>query len=228
MDEKSLLKQFNANADLAFLEVIRSAPGPIDARRIMASLTDAGARLATVRDKWGKSQKFINLHPYVAKPKSTQYEWRLEPIPSSEALRRLSSNVLKSVPSWLTNAYVTLISDSLAFAETSGSVAQSTWSDERELQKAQLLADMAAEAEIRVEQGASAADLVKWLQTEAMARHLQPTARLGERVPFAPEEHDAEGATPRRGATVEVLRSGFKWKHGTREDTVVRAVVRAT
>jgi hypothetical protein len=227
MDEKLLLKQFKADPGTAFVEIIRSAAGPIDARRIMDHLKAAGAPLAGVREKWYRVQKFLNVHPHIRKPTPNRYEWSEEPIPSSKALRLLSTYVLKSTPGWLTSAYVQTITDSLAYAETTGASAQSTWSEERDLQKAQVLAETTAEVESLVDHGASAADVVRWLQEQAVARKLHQIVHLGDQVPFDPETHDVEGVAPRRGAQVRVVRSGYRWTLGGREDVVVRALVRA-
>ncbi len=227
MDEKLLLKQFKADPGMAFVEIIRSAAGPITARRVMDLLKAAGAPLAGVREKWKSAQKFLNVHPHIRKPTPSQYEWSEEPIPSSEALRRLSTYVLKSTPGWLTSAYVQTITDSLANAETTGASAQSTWTEERDLQKAQVLAEATAEAERLVNRGASAPDVVRWLQEQAGAQRLHQIVHLGDQVPFDPETQDVEGVAPRRGAQVRVVRSGYRWTLGSREDVVVRALVQA-
>jgi hypothetical protein len=227
VDAKLLLKQFNAEAGLAFVQVIQDANGPIDARAIMAALRSVGAKPDTVRDKWSRAQKYINLHPNITKPTKLKYEWSMESAPSGVVLERLSSSVPKTVPSWLKDAYVNVIADSLANAETAGPNAQSTWSDERELQKAQVLGRAAAEAESLVVRGGSAYDIVSWLEEEATNLKLQRTVRVGDHIPFSPEEHDAEGALPKRGETVQVLRAGYRWISGSRNDLVVRAIVQA-
>jgi hypothetical protein len=227
VDEKLLLKHFNADPGAAFIEVIRTANGTVDSRQIIDRFTAVGAKPAVVKAKWETYRKFVKVHPNIRKASPTKYEWSPEPISSHEALNLLSTYVNKSTPTWLTGAYIQTITDSLAGAETTGPNAQSTWTEERELQKAQVLAEALSGIEAMVENGASAAEVLKWLLGEAQGKRLRQTPRIGDQVPFNPEDHDVQGSRPTRGTQVRVVRSGYKWIFGTREDVVVRAVTQA-
>lgn len=221
-----LVKQFNSDPGQAFLEVIRLADKPIDARGIKDRLKLAGAKVAEVDDKWKRMQRFVNEHPHIRKPVSRLYEWSIEPLASGEILQRMRAHTLKSVPGWLTSAFVRTISDSLAAAETSGPRAQSTWSDQRNLEKAQVLATVAAGVEALVWKGKTAAEILEWIQDHTVERRLEPVAKVGEHVAFDPDMHDSVGGYPRRGSNVEVVSSGYRWLGGQRPTVVVRAVVR--
>src|SRR5690348_5093051 len=75
VDQKLLLKHFNADPGSAFIEVIRSAKEPVDSKRIREVLKAAGARPADLDSKWETMRTFIKEHPNIRKPKTTQYEW---------------------------------------------------------------------------------------------------------------------------------------------------------
>lgn len=226
VNDKLLLKQFGADPGVAFLEVIRSASMPIDALKIKERMTSAGVKKADADDKWTRLQPHVNNHPHIRKPTSRSYEWSIEPTPSAEALHRLSAKTLKSVPGWLINALVTTVADSLAAAETSGPGAQSSWSEQRDLEKVQVLATIASQIEARVSKGQTAAELLEWIQDHAISKRLEPVAKVGEQVEFDPTLHDSLGGFPKRGSSVEVISSGYRWLSGDKPTVVVRAAVR--
>lgn len=221
-----LVKQFNADPGHAFLETIKLAGRPVDAKQIKGHLKAAGISSSDVDGKWKRMQPFINEHPHIRKPVGRLYEWSIEPVASGEALRRMRAHTLSSVPGWLTGALVTTISDSLAAAEASGPRSQSTWGEQRELEKAQVLAKVATEFEALLSKGQTAVEVFAWIQDQAVDRELEPIATIGERVAFDPDLHDSASGAMRRGSSAEVVRSGYRWLGADRPMVVLRAVVR--
>jgi len=226
VDAKLLVKQFTTDAGLAFLEIIRSASRPVGAREIKNDIVAAGAKKADVDIKWKQLQPYVKLHPHVEKSGPTRYEWSAEPQASADSLELLSANSLKRVPAWLTQALVANIADSLAVAETSGGRAQSSWTRQREQEKAILLADIATAVETMRAQGATIAVAAEWLADEAEQRQLQPVAPVGSSVAFDADRHEiANGSQPPPGAAVKVARAGYVWHGGDGPVVVVKALV---
>ncbi|REF98395.1 hypothetical protein DFJ67_4413 [Asanoa ferruginea] len=228
MDAKLLVKQFSTDAGLAFLEIIRSAPGPIGAREIKNEIVAAGVKRSDVDAKWKRLQPYVKLHPHVEKSGPTKYEWSAVPRSSAESLDQLSAHSSVRVPAWLTQALVATIADSLAVAETSGGHAQSSWSRQREQEKAKVLADLATVVEVMHEQGATIAEVAAWLDGETHRKRLRAVDRLGETVAFDPDRHEiANGLRTARAGTVTVTRSGYVWQGGEEDVVLVKAVVTA-
>ena len=227
MDEKALLKMYTKDPGRAFLEVIREVEGPISTANIKNVVVSAGADKAEVGRKWENARPLIYLHPQVRRgPGRYDHEWSAEPIPSAEAVKRLADRVGKKKVSWLTDALLTVITDSLAAAETSGVTAQTTWNEQRRLEKAQVFAEVAAEVEMLGWDGQDARAIVKWLRGELLDRRLEPIASPGEQVEYDPHVHHASGIIA-NGAVVEVTRPGYRWLDGAGQPVVVRPLVRA-
>lgn len=228
VNDKVLLKQFRADPGTAFLDVIRGSTAPLNARKVKETVITAGARRSDVDRHWKRLQPFLQLHPYIRKPTNLLYEWSVEPVPSSVAVDLLASRMLASTPGWLKSALVAVVTDSLAAAETTGVTAQSSWNDQRRLEKAQVLAEAAAQLEMLLLDRKDNETVLSWLSTEVADAQLAAVAHVGERIAFDPKAHDVVGRAPTRGATVEVVRPGYRWLGGRGEPVVVRPVVRWT
>ncbi|MFI5844547.1 hypothetical protein ACIA8K_33105 [Catenuloplanes sp. NPDC051500] len=225
MDSALLVKQFGEDAGSAFLEIIKSVGRPIGAIEIKKELTSAGVRKADLDRKWKQLQPHIRLHPNIDLDKN-KYEWRLTPGSSKRSLERLSANSLKSVPAWLTQALVESVQDSLAAEETSGDRARSSWTHQRELEKATLVADLAVSVEVMRADGATISDVADWLDGEARRKRLRVIAAPGDTVSFNPELHETDGhARVAAGAEVRVVRTGYVWHGGLGPEVLAKALV---
>lgn len=132
MSDRVLAKQFDGDAGMAFMEVIRKADRPIRLQEIRAALVEAGVRVEDINRQWGNLRDHIKSHPSIGKPKPTEYEWSPLSQPSLVSLQNLASQVGKRGPVWLVQAYVDNIADSLARAESTGPRAQIGWTEQRE------------------------------------------------------------------------------------------------
>jgi hypothetical protein len=207
--------------------VISEAGGRISTTNIKNRVVSAGADKTEVGRKWDTARPLIYLHPHVRRgPGSSDHEWSAEPIPSAEAVKRLADRAGRKKVSWLTDALLTVITDSLAAAETSGVTAETTWNEQRRLEKAQVLAEIAAEVEMLAWDGQDARAIVKWMRSELLDRRLEPTASPGEQVEYDPHIHHTPGIIA-SGTVAEVIRPGYRWLDGAGQPVVVRPVVRA-
>jgi hypothetical protein len=80
----------------------------------------------------------------------------------------------------LTQAHADNVMDSLAKVETAGPRAQPGWSEQREREKATLLAEIVGPAEALAAEGRSGSTIADWLRDEAQRRRLTPIGRIGE------------------------------------------------
>lgn len=226
MDDKSLLKIYAKDPGRAFLCVIQETKGPISTASIKDVIVSAGANKTDVGRKWDAARPLIYMHPHIRRgPGRYDHEWSPEPIPSAEAVKRLADRLGNKV-AWLTDALLTVIRDSLAAAETSGVAAQTTWNEQRELEKAQVYAEVAAEVEMLTWDGQDARSITKWMRSELPDRRLEPIGSPGEQTEYDPRIHHALGSVT-RGSVVEVTRPGYKWLDGAGQPVVVRPTVRA-
>jgi hypothetical protein len=226
MSDPILVKQFAEDAGGAFVEVIKRSGGPVRLQEIRETLVDAGVSPEDVSRQWARLRPFFRMHPNISKPRPALYEWSLAPHPSKLSLESLSSYASRRGLAWLIQAYVDNIADSLARAETAGPRAQIGWTEQREQEKAVLMADIAGSAEMLAAGGRSAAEIVTWLAGEVSRRRLTPIGRIGEPARFNSDLHDPDGSTrPRAGQEVRIVRPGYSWSGGAQSVVVAKALV---
>ncbi|MCE0539355.1 hypothetical protein LWF15_28040 [Kineosporia rhizophila] len=229
MRDRVLVKQFKDDAGLAFIEVIRRAGDPVRTQEIKAELIEAGVSKADV-DRWWKTlQPSLKEHPRITCPRSGVYEWSFTTESSHDSLEKLTVQAGKRSAgrAWLVEAFTDNISDTLALVEKSGAGAQISWSQQREREKATLLAELVASVDSLIADGGSGADILDWLTQRALDQRLTPLGRSGETVEFDRELHEPAGAArPRPGQAVRVVRAGYAWSGaGPERVVVVKAVV---
>ena len=150
-----------------------------------------------------------------------QYEWSLATPPSQDSFLKLLAKVSKRGPAWLTQAYADNVMDTLAKEETSGARAQPGWSQQREREKASLLAEVVATVEVLAAEGQTASAIADRLREQARSRQLTAIGRIGETEEFDRSMHEPGGdRQPRARQQVRVVRPGFFWS-GTGEPVVV-------
>ena len=226
MDGKVLVKNFRNDPGATFVALIREADRPVRLGDLRQSLAEAGVPAADVNREWRRLQKSIKDHPHISKPDSAQYEWSSAAQPSKESFQKLLTKVNKRGQAWLTQAYADNVMDSLAKVETTGSRAQAGWSEQREREKATLLAEIVGKAEVMGAEGRSGSAIVEQLRHEAQSRHMTSIGRIGEVVKFDRDQHEPDrGRQPRVGQEVRVLRPGFVWTGGGHPVVVAKALV---
>ncbi|MEV7226953.1 hypothetical protein AB0M79_08005 [Polymorphospora sp. NPDC051019] len=87
------------------------------------------------------------------------------------------------------------------------------------------LADLAAEVEEIVAAGGDAQVLVERVRGLAMAQGLEPVGSSGAPAKFDPTLHESVGRQPETGATVAVVRPGYRWRFADEEILLHRSVV---
>jgi hypothetical protein len=226
MDGKVLVKNFRNDPGSTFVALIREADQPVRLGDLRQCLVEAGVPAADVNREWKRLQKSINDHPRVSKPDPAQYEWSSAAQPSKESFQRLLAKVNKRGQAWLTQAYADNVMDSLAKVETTGSRAQAGWSEQREREKAALLAEIVGKAEVMGAEGFSGAAIVGRLRDEAESRQLTAIGSIGETAEFNRDQHEPDrGRQPRAGQDVRVVRPGFVWTGGGHSVVVAKALV---
>lgn len=226
MDGKVLVKDFRNDPGAAFLALIREADGPVRLGDLRQSLAEAGVPVADINQHWKRLRGSIQAHPRISKPDPAHYEWSPIAHPSKDSLQKLLAKVSGRGQAWLTQAYADNIMDSLAKVETTGSRAQSGWSEQREREKATLLAEIVGQAGVLAAEDLSGPAIVAWLRDEAQRRGLTPIGQIGEDEAFDRDQHEPAGnRQPRPGQAVRVLRSGFFWAGGGHPVVVAKALV---
>jgi hypothetical protein len=224
MGDRVLVKQFKDDAGLAFIEVIRRTADPARTQEIKAELVEAGVAKADV-DRWWKTlQPWLKEHPQITCPRPGVYEWSLSTEPSHDSLGKLSEQASKRSAgrSWLVEALTDNVADTLAQVEKSGAGAQISWSQQREREKATLLAELVAEVVSLASDGSSVAEILDRLAQRAQDNRLTPVGQPDEKVEYDRELHEPVGpARPRPGQAVRVARSGFAWSGGGPERVIV-------
>ncbi|MEU8820561.1 hypothetical protein [Actinoplanes sp. NPDC048796] len=139
---------------------------------------------------------------------------------------KLLAKVSKRGQAWLTQAYADNVMDTLAREETSGARAQLGWSQQREREKATLLAEVVATVEMLAAEGQAASAIADHLRERARSRQLTPIGRIGETEEFDRSRHDPNGdRQPRVRQQVRVLRPGFVWSGVSEPVVVAKALV---
>jgi hypothetical protein len=226
MSDRVLVKQFNDDAGAAFVEVIKRADRPVRLQEIRTGLVDAGVKAADVDRQWKSRRELLKLHPNISKPKPALYEWSPATHPSSDSLRELAERAGKRGHAWLVQALTDNIANTLARAETSGPRAQISWTEQREQEKATLVADLVSSVEALAADGQSVTAIVERLMEEATRHRLTPIGQIGERAEFDKDLHAPAGrGQPRAGHEVRVVRSGFEWSGTGHAIVVVKALV---
>jgi hypothetical protein len=226
MSDRVLVKQFNDDAGAAFVEVIKRADRPVRLLEIRSSLVNAGVDAADVDRQWGRLREPLKSHPNISKPKPILYEWSPAAHPSSDSLRKLAEQAGKRGHAWLVHALTDNIANTLARAETTGPRAQITWTEQRDQEKATLVANLASSVEALAAQGQTTTAIVDRLMEEAGRYRLAPIGQIGERTKFDKVLHDPAGrGQPRAGQEVRVVRSGFEWSGTGHPIVVVKALV---
>ncbi|WP_131803862.1 hypothetical protein [Pseudofrankia sp. BMG5.36] len=226
MNDSTLAKQFAEDAGGAFVELIKCSGGPIRLQEIRETLVGVGISPEDVNRQWNRLRPFFRTHPHISKPKPALYEWSLVPGPSKLSLEALSAHASRRGLTWLIQAHVDNIADSLARAETAGPQAQIGWTEQREQEKAALVADIAGSAAMLAADGRSTPEIATLLAEETSRRRLAPIGHIGEIVLFNGDLHDPNGSTsPRAGQEVRVVRPGYSWTGGARSVVVAKALV---
>ncbi|MDY7086399.1 MAG: hypothetical protein SYR96_14965 [Actinomycetota bacterium] len=219
MDAKTLVKQFNSDPGLAFIEIIRTASSSVRATDIKREIIDAGGKRADVDRLWKRLQPVLKLHPHIHMG-NNRYSWSEDQRPPSGSLEVLAGNLLARLPTWLAQALVQNVRHGLDDTGMKGG----DWAD-REFEKARLVADLAVAVDVLRARDATMDEVTELLAEEAQRKRLWPIGRPGEIVPFDPASHETVSGEPQAGTSVEVVRAGYVWRGGSEPVVAAKAVV---
>jgi len=210
----SLKQQFDKDPAAVFLDVLRNAGEPLTAKRAKDTLVERGLPEASVSKQWGAFQReIVKFHPHVTRPSSLKYAWRETPVPADEALTRLL-DLLKTTSrskGRLRDELATLVHDGLKDAggddETKIRAAQER---QAEIDVLRAFAELAGEVEELAYNSGDPDVIVERVQTRVAGHSLTQIGRSGDDAPFDPEVHKPIGSRPGDGATVRIVRPGYR------------------
>jgi hypothetical protein len=232
VDAPDLNFRLRAVPAAVFVELLRDAGTPLQARDLKRRLGELGVPKQTVDTAWRRGQAGVKRHGHVVVDSTRRtYAYSADrlPVPVSPApvaaARLRVGPVLPSPRSEVNHAR----RKATARAEAQPSTSRL---DERESQPrlavARTVAEFAAEAEQLAAAGATAAALLERVRALAAAFEVQPVGRPGELVAFDPDRHVAIGGRPARGASAVVVRPGSAYVGGSRPVLVAKAQVMAS
>ena len=219
MGNTSLKQQFDKDPAAVFLDVIRNAGEPITAKRTMANLVERGLPEASVKKQWTAFQRdVVKFHPHVVRPTPQKYAWQETPVAPDGALTRLLDLLTTTkVPGRLKlrDELAQLVRDGLDDA-----LAEDEDDDEVRFQAAQerqveidvlsAFAELAGEVEELAYNSGDPDVIVERVQTRVKSRSLEQIGRSGDDAPFDPVVHNPIGSRPADGATVRIVRPGYR------------------
>ncbi|MEV0005981.1 hypothetical protein AB0H28_27350 [Micromonospora sp. NPDC050980] len=218
MGAGTVAKQFAEDSESVFLNVIRTAPEPINAQAIKAQVIEAGVKKVDADYRWRLFQRGVKWHPQITAV-NKKYGWSAERQSARSSLDVLAGYPLKKLPPWVAQH---LVQNVAAALDASGTTA-SGW--DHEFEEARLVADLAVAVEALQSRGDTITEVVKLLTDETRRKRLWPLGRPGESLPFDPDSHEAESGAPDTGAVVRVVRSGYIWRGRGEPIVAAKAIV---
>jgi hypothetical protein len=217
-----------------FVELLRDAGTPLQARDLKRRLGELGVPKQTVDAAWKRGQAGVKRHAHVVvDPARRTYAYSADrlPVPVSPApvmaARLPVGPVLPAPRSEPGRRRASGRDEVTRTREARPSILGHDESHPR-LAAARTVAEFAAEVEELAAAGATAAVLLERARALAAAFDVQPVGRPGEQVAFDPDRHAATGDRPERGAAAVVVRPGSAYVGGPRPVLVAKAQVVAS
>jgi len=224
-----------------FVDLLRQADEPLDAKTLKQRLAASGVAKDEVDQAWRRAQPGVKRHAHVVDIGRGRYQWSATPIPvavpvvsPAEALERL---VAGRVPSGLKADLADLVRRALAERDqlehrlrvSHQGAREARGAQERQLRidAARAVADVAMEVEELAAAGADPEVTVERIRALAKAFDLDPIGRAGDQVAFDPRAHTPIGGYPADGSAVVVIRPGYSWRAGDQDVLVAKAQVAA-
>ncbi len=239
MDHPELSFRLRAVPAAVFVDLLREAREPLNARALKDRLTGRGVQRDVVDAAWRRAQPGVKRHANVAVDAAGAYCWGDVPVPVElpkltpvEALDRILRGRLHS-----------------AMKAELGDLVRATLRDRDPLeQQARPPFESAREArtvpqrQIRIEAARSVAELAMELEDLVAAGRrrggvdrpgtgageefdLTPVGRAGDEIRFDPPAHTPIGGHLPDGAPATVVRPGYSWHIGVRDVLVGKAQV---
>jgi hypothetical protein len=223
VDRSELDFRLRAVPAAVFVDLLRQADGPLDARALKRRLEDLGVPKATVDAAWRRAQPGVRRHANVVVDETRHaYGWSAATAAAAVFSPRaaLDELIKPRVP--------------VTAKVQAADVVQAALRERDEQQARQrdvvatairALAQLAMEVEELATAGTDTPTLVARVREVVRDHRLTPIGRAGERVEFDPARHTSTGAELVRGASVTVVRPGYLWRDGDVEVMLAKARV---
>ena len=226
----------------AFVDLLREAGEPMDAKALKLRLESLGVEKDMVDAAWRKAQPGVKRHGNVEFDATHgKYRWSSASIPPPTLVltptQALESLVTGRVPAVIKPDLVELVRRALDERDALEARLRAGYQGTREaraalerqirIDAARAVAEVAMEVEELAAAGADATVTVERIRGLAKAFELEPIGRAGEEVAFRPATHSAIGGYPPNGSMVVVIRPGYSWRTGDDDVLVAKAQVAA-
>jgi hypothetical protein len=227
-----------ASAVSVFVELLREADAPLDARTLQHRLVARGYAPTVVNMAWRKAQPVVRQHTHIAfDAVRGAYHYRLadaEPVTPLSADDALDT-LLGERGGRRRAALGRVVRAALRDRDDLEVRLRSGYSGGRDLRESQeravqieavrALVDVVTEVEELTAAGADHAVLTERIRGLAQAFGLEPIGRAGEQVAFGSSRHTPIGSRPSDEERVVVIRPGYSWRRGAEVVLVSKAHV---
>jgi hypothetical protein len=209
-----------------FVDLLREARAPHNARELKAALQERGVPRDGVEKAWRRAQPGVRRHANIAVDAAGRYAWSDTPVliepprfTPSAALERILRRLAAAIKADLAELVRAALRERDVLEEqaraTHAGAAQARAALERQIRidAARAVAEMAAEIEELA--GAAPADvLVDRARGLAKAYELEPIGRVGDEITFDADWHTPIGGDLPDGSPAMVIRPGYSWRFG--------------
>ncbi len=240
MDHPEVSFRLRAVPAAVFVDLLRAAGEPMDARALKRRLAESGVATEAVEAAWRRAQPGVRRHANVAFDRARGcYWWSATPMPGpvpgptpAQALERLLRG---RVPAALKAELAEQLRGALRDRDDLEAQARRSYQSsrlsrahhERQIQTdaVRALAELAMEVEELAAAGADPDVLVERIRALVKAFELEPIGRAGERIAYDSARHAPIGAPPPAGSAVIVVRPGYGWRRGEEDVLLEKAQV---
>lgn len=233
MDHPELVFRLRAVPAAVFVDLLRGAAEPLNARALKRRLEDAGIAKEDVDAAWRRAQPGVKRHGNVAYAQGA-YRWSDTPVPVPvpvvtpvQAFERiLAGRLAATVKADLADLVTTALRERDALEERlrgayqGSDAARAARERQIRIDSARALAEVVMEVEELSAAGAEPAVTVERIRALAKAFDLEPIGRAGDEITFDPTLHSPIGGYPPDGSPVVVIRPGYTWR-GSDQDVLV-------
>lgn len=227
MNHPELAFRLRAVPAAVFVDLLREARAPHNARELKAALQERGVPRDGVEKAWRRAQPGVRRHANIAVDAAGRYAWSDTPVliepprftPSAALERILRGRLAAAIKADLAELVRAALRERDVLEEqaraTHAGAAQARAALERQIRidAARAVAEMAAEIEELA--GAAPADvLVDRARGLAKAYELEPIGRVGDEITFDADWHTPIGGDLPDGSPAMVIRPGYSWRFG--------------
>jgi hypothetical protein len=238
VDHPELGFRLRAFPAAVFVDLLREAREPRNARALKAALQERGVAREDVDAAWRRAQPGVRRHANIAVDAAGHYVWSDVPVPVEpihltpiESLERiLKGRLAAAVKADLADVVRRALHErdvlerQVQAGYDGSALARAGLERQVRIDAARAVAELAAEVEELA--GAAPADvLVDRVRGLAKAFDLDPIGRVGDELAFDASQHTPIGGDLPDGSAVMVIRPGYTWRLGDRAVLIGKAQV---